>query len=181
MGQILHGCARTTQAVRRAIQLQQESIRALARRFGVSPTTNQKWRKRTTTTDAAMGPKKPRSTVLTPEHEAIVVAFRRHTLLPWDECLYTLQPCTPYLTRSTLHRCLERHDITRVPNVEGDKPGKKNPRAIRSATLTSISPRSGPKRATCVYSWPSTAPASSPSFALSRAPARWKQRSSSAT
>jgi transposase-like protein len=42
MGQVLHGCARTTEAVRRAIQLQQESIRALARRYGVSPTTIQK-------------------------------------------------------------------------------------------------------------------------------------------
>ena len=92
MGQVLHGCARTTEAVRRAIQLQQESVRALARRFGVSPTTIQKWRKRTTTADAAMGPKKPRSTVLTPEQEAVVVAFRRHTLLPLDDCLYALQP-----------------------------------------------------------------------------------------
>ncbi|HEX2255264.1 MAG TPA: IS481 family transposase, partial [Afifellaceae bacterium] len=32
MGQVLHGCARTTEAVRRAIQHSQESIRALARR-----------------------------------------------------------------------------------------------------------------------------------------------------
>ncbi|WP_158746859.1 IS481 family transposase [Acidisphaera sp. L21] len=125
MGQVLHGCARTTQAVRRAIQLQQESVRTLARRFGVSPTTIQKWRKRTTTADAAMGPKEPRSTVLTVEQEAIVVAFRRHTLLPLDDCLYALQPSIPHLTRSTLHRCLERHGISRLPDVEGDKPGKK--------------------------------------------------------
>src|SRR4051812_45875543 len=77
MGQVLHGSARTTEAVRRAIQLRQESIRALARRYGVSPTTVQKWRKRSTTADAPMGPKEPRSTVLTPEEEAIIVAFRR--------------------------------------------------------------------------------------------------------
>lgn len=125
MGQVLHGCARTTEAVRRAIQLQQESVRALARRFGVSPTTIQKWRKRTTTADAAMGPKEPRSTVLTPEQEAVVVAFRRHTLLPLDDCLYALQPSIPHLTRSTLHRCLERHGISRLPDVDGDKPAKK--------------------------------------------------------
>ena len=125
MGQVLHGCARTTQAVRHAIQLQQESVRDLARRFGVSPTTIQKWRKRTTTTDAAMGPKEPRSTVLTAEQEAMVVAFRRHTLLPLDDCLYALQPGIPHLMRSTLHRCLERHGISRLPNVEGDKPDKK--------------------------------------------------------
>jgi hypothetical protein len=29
------------------------------------------------------------------------------------------------LTRSSLHRCLERHDISRLPEVEGRKPGRK--------------------------------------------------------
>ena len=89
MGQVLHGSATTTEAVRRAIQLRQESVRALAKRYGVSPTTVQKWRKRSTTADAPMGPKEPRSTVLTREEEAVVVAFRRHTLLPLDDCLYS--------------------------------------------------------------------------------------------
>src|SRR5881398_2315207 len=125
MGQVLHGSARTTEAVRRAIQLRQESIRALARRYGVSPTTIQKWRKRSTTADAPMGPKQPRSTVLTPEEEPIIVAFRRHTLLPLDDCLYGLQPTIPHLTRSSLHRCLERHGISRLPEVDGDKPKTK--------------------------------------------------------
>ena len=125
MGQVLHGSARTTEAVRRAIQLRQESVRALARRHGVSPTTVQKWRKRTTTADARMGPKEARSTVLTPDEEAIVVAFRRHTLLPLDDCLYGLQPTIPHLTRSSLHRCLQRHGISRLPEIEGDKPAKK--------------------------------------------------------
>jgi transposase InsO family protein len=125
MGQVLHGSARTTEAVRRAIQLRQESVRALARRYGVSPTTVQKWRKRATTVDAKMGPKQARSTVLTPDEEAIVVAFRRHTLLPLDDCLYGLQPTIPHLTRSSLHRCLERHGISRLPQIEGGKPEKK--------------------------------------------------------
>jgi len=121
MGQILHGSATTTEAVRRAIQLRQESVRALAKRYGVSPTTVQKWRKRSSTADAQMGPKEPRSTVLTREEEAIVVAFRRHTLLPLDDCLYGLQPTIPHLTRSSLHRCLERHGISRLPAMEGEK------------------------------------------------------------
>ena len=114
MGQVLHGSATTTEAVRRAIQLREESVRALARRYGVSPTTVQKWRKRASTADARMGPKDPRSTVLTVEEEAIIVAFRRHTLLPLDDCLYGLQPTIPHLTRSSLHRCLERHGISRL-------------------------------------------------------------------
>jgi transposase InsO family protein len=100
-------------------------VRALAKRFGVSPTTVQKWRKRTTTADAPMGPKEVRSTVLTAEEEAIIVAFRRHTLLPLDDCLYGLQPSIPHLTRSALHRCLQRHGISRLPEIEGDKPAKK--------------------------------------------------------
>ena len=57
--------------------------------------------------------------------EAIIVAFRRHALLPLDDCLYALQPTIPHLTRSSLHRCLQRHGISRLPEVEGDKPGKK--------------------------------------------------------
>ena len=65
-----------------------------------------------------------RSTVLTLDEEAIIVAFRRHTLLPLDDCLYGLQPTIPHLTRSSLHRCLERHGISRLPEVEGDKPKK---------------------------------------------------------
>ena len=52
----------------------------------------------------------------------MVVAFRRHTLLPLDDCLYALQPTIPRLTRSALHRCFQRHGISRLPDVEGDKP-----------------------------------------------------------
>ena len=96
MGQVLHGSARTTEAVRRAIQRSEESVRALARRHGISPTTVQKWRKRATVADAPMGPKVVRSTVLSIEEEAMVVAFRRHSLLPLDDCLYTLQATIPH-------------------------------------------------------------------------------------
>ena len=52
----------------------------------------------------------------------MIVAFRRHTLLPLDDCLYALQPSIPHLTRSSLHRCLQRHGISRLPDMEGDKP-----------------------------------------------------------
>lgn len=125
MGQVLHGCARTTAAVRLAIQGSEASVRALALRYGVSPTTIQKWRKRDHVHDAAMGPKQARSTTLTSEQQAAVVAFRRHTLLPLDDCLYALQPSIPSLTRSGLHRCLQRHGISRLPEIEGDKPDRR--------------------------------------------------------
>ncbi len=125
MGQILHGSATTTEAIRRAIQNSQESLRTLANRHGIYQKTVAKWKNRTTASDLKTGPKEPKSTVLTVEDEAIVVAFRKHTLLPLDDCLYSLQATIPYLTRSSLHRCLQRHGISRLPDVEGDKPGKR--------------------------------------------------------
>ena len=76
--------------MRRAIQRSEASVRALALRHGISPTTVQKWRRRQTTDDVAMGPRQAQSCVLSAEQEAVVVAFRRHTLLPLDDCLYAL-------------------------------------------------------------------------------------------
>jgi transposase InsO family protein len=125
MGQVLHGSATTTAAVRRAIQHSQESLRTLASRFGINPKTVAKWRKRSSTADLATGPKAAKSTSLSVEDEAIVVAFRRHTLLPLDDCLYALQPTIPHLTRSSLHRCLQRHGISRLPEVQGEKADKR--------------------------------------------------------
>ena len=92
MGQVLHGSATTTEAVRRAIQARQESVTVAAKRYGISPTTVQKWRSRQTSADGRMGPKEIHSSVLSLEQEAVIVAFRRHTLLPLDDCLYALQP-----------------------------------------------------------------------------------------
>lgn len=126
MGQILHRSATTTEAIRRAIQNSQESLRTLAKHYGINPKTVAKWKKRVSVADLPTGPKKVASTVLSIEEEAIIVAFRRHTLLSLDDCLYALQAATiPHLTRSSLHRCLQRHGISRLPDVEGDKPPKK--------------------------------------------------------
>ena len=121
MGQVLHGCATTTEAIRRAIQHSQESLRSLSRRYGINPKTVAKWKKRGFVADLPTGPREPKSTVLSVEDEAIVVAFRRHTLLPLDDCLYALQSTIPHLTRSSLHRCLQRHDISRLPEMEDAK------------------------------------------------------------
>ena len=91
----------------------------------MNPKTVAKWRKRDFVQDAPMGPKEKRSTVLSPVEEAVCVAFRRHTLLPLDDCLYALQASMPHLTRSSLHRLFQRHDISRLPVTEGAKPKKK--------------------------------------------------------
>ena len=79
-----------------------------------------------------MGPK-PRSTIaqrspggstgeagarLTEAEEAIIVEFRRRILLPLDDVLGCLKDQIPKLMRSALHRCLVRHDISRLPRDE---------------------------------------------------------------
>jgi transposase-like protein len=98
--------------------LRPASARAPAAQYGLNAKTVRKWRKRTTTADKPMGPKTPKSTVLTPAEEAIVVAFRQKTLLPLDDVLGCLKDAIPNLSRSALHRCLQRHGVSRLPVEE---------------------------------------------------------------
>ena len=118
MASVLHGSARTTPRIRAELQASQENSRALAAAYGLNPKTVAKWRGSALTSDAPMGPKKPKSTVLTPAEEAIVVGFRRRTLLPLDGVLGCLRDTIPNLSRSALHRCLQRHGISRLPADE---------------------------------------------------------------
>ena len=104
MGQVLHGSATTTEAIRRAIQHSQESLRALSARYGINQKTVAKWKKRVVVTDLPTGPRQPRSTVLSAENEAAIIAFRIHTLLPLDDCL------SPYSRPSRIshaRRCID--------------------------------------------------------------------------
>ena len=56
MGQFLHGSDRTTAALRRMIQHNQESIARLAARYDLNAKTVAKWRRRITVEDAKMRP-----------------------------------------------------------------------------------------------------------------------------
>ena len=64
MGQVLHGCATMTEAIHRAIQHSQESLRVLARRYGINQKTVAKWKRRASVVDLPTGPKDAKSTVL---------------------------------------------------------------------------------------------------------------------
>jgi transposase-like protein len=81
MGQILHGSATTTHAVRAAIQRSQAAIKELAAQYGLDPKTVAKWKKRAFVHDAAMRPKQVRSSVLTQDEEANLSAGDRVQLL----------------------------------------------------------------------------------------------------
>jgi Integrase core domain len=121
--------------VRRAIPQSQESLAALAERDDVHPKTVAKWKTRACGQDAPMGPKPPRSTVLTQEEDALMVVFRKPTLLPLDDGLYALQATLPHLPRSALHRWLQRHGMSRLPEVAGATPKKKQCRRYPIGSL----------------------------------------------
>ena len=162
MGQVLHGCATTTHAIRAAIQRSKASLQALSERYGVDPKTVAKWRKRTTLEDHPMGPKVPHSTVLSNEEETLIVAFRRQTLLPLDDCLYALQATIPHLTRSS-HRLFQRHASSCLPTAEGDQPRRKfkaYPIGYIHVDFAEVWTKEGKLY---LFVWPSTGSASSPS------------------
>jgi len=124
MSQSLHASATTTEAIRREIQNSPDSLRVLAKRYGINPKTVAKWKKRTTVADTPTGPKDPKSTVLTAEEEATAVAFRLSTLLALDDCLHALRTAIPHLTRSSLHRCFRRHGVSRLSGMRSDDPDR---------------------------------------------------------
>jgi hypothetical protein len=49
----------------------------------------------------------------------LILSFRKHTLLPLDDCLYALQTTIPALTRCSLHRCLESMESAARPKWKG--------------------------------------------------------------
>ena len=136
MGQVLHGSATTTEAVRRAIQHSQESLRALAKRYGINQKTVAKWKKRASVADLPTGPEGRRN-------PPCCRSRTRRSSSPFagTRCCRSMtastpcKPTIPHLTRSSLHRCLQRHGICRLPEVEGDKPAKKTFKSLSDRLL----------------------------------------------
>ena len=121
MAQVLHGSATTTARVRAEIQASPEPIGALARRLGLDRKTVRKWRGRPSTEDLPMGPRERRSSVLTALEEAAVVAVRVQARLPLDDLFAVMRDAVPHLTRSALHRALQRHGVSRLPREPKEK------------------------------------------------------------
>jgi hypothetical protein len=61
-----------------------------------------------------MGPKKARSSLLTLDDEAIILAYRWRTRLALDDAHLRLKRLMPNLSRSTLYRCLKRRGLSRI-------------------------------------------------------------------
>ena len=172
MGQVLHGSATTTEAVRRAIQHSQESLRALAKRYGVNPKTVAKWKARSSVSDLPTGPKaaqidgpvgrgRGRRRRLP---KAYAAAARRLPLRPAAD-----DPASDALVPSP---------VSATPRDLPVAPGRR--RSLRQTQIQdlsdrlfsiSTSPRFEPRKASSTSSSPSTERRSSPSSSCTR---RWR-------
>jgi hypothetical protein len=66
-------------AVRRAIQSSSDGLRAVSKRYGINPKAVLPSRQsEPAPADLPTGPRAPRSMVLSPEDEAVMVAFHHH-------------------------------------------------------------------------------------------------------
>lgn len=125
MGHLLHSNAKTTPRIRKEIQESKESIETLKKRYSINHKTVLYWKHNDTIYDKKSGPKNPRSTVLTEQEEQIICEFRRVTKFSLDDVYICLIDLIPKMTRSNLHRCLQRHGLSRLPKDDSNKPSPK--------------------------------------------------------
>jgi transposase-like protein/transposase len=119
MEQILHGTATTTFRIRTEIQKNSENLtqKQLAERYHINVKTVQKWQKRTTIQDSVCGAKQGDNSSLSSVEEEIICQTRLKTLLPLDDLWVVLKKEIPALTRSNLHRCLQRNKLSRLSDL----------------------------------------------------------------
>lgn len=117
MASHLHGSASTTPRIRAKLQLATGSHRSLAKRYGINPKTVAKWRARTSVLEP-MGPRYRSSQHLSQEQESLAIALRKQVHLSLDDFMRQLLEIAPKLSRSALHRCLQRHGISRQPATQ---------------------------------------------------------------
>ena len=107
----LHANA-TTPRIRAYIQKSHATNAALARELGIHSRTVARWKTRSNTTDRSPRPHRL-NTSLTEWEEALVVELRRSLALPLDDIVETMRRClNPELSRSAIHRRLQRHGIS---------------------------------------------------------------------
>ena len=114
----LHANATTTPRTRAYIQQSGLAAAALAAELGVSETTVRRWRRRSTTEDRSHQPHRL-NTSLSPVEERVVVELRTTLDLSLDDIVEVMRRClNPALSRSAIHRCLQRHGISAKAPVE---------------------------------------------------------------
>ncbi|SED94319.1 IS481 family transposase [Bradyrhizobium erythrophlei] len=119
----LHANATTTPKTRAYIQRSKKSVAQLAAELGVSETTIYRWRGRTTVGDRSHRPNNL-TTSLSAVEERAVCELRTSLQLPLDDIVEVMQRCiNAKLSRSAIHRCLQRNGISRLAKPDKPKPG----------------------------------------------------------
>ena len=126
----LHANATTTPKTRAYIQRSRASVAELVAELGVSETTVRRWRGRTTVVDRPHTPKHL-ATKLSPLEETLVCELRTKVWLPLDDVVEVMRRCiNPELSRSAIHRCLQRHGLSRRPKPEKPPVGRFEPAGV---------------------------------------------------
>jgi transposase InsO family protein len=108
----LHANATTTPRTRGYIQNSQASNAALARELGIHSRTVARWKSRQEVVDRSTRPHRL-ATTMTQWEEALIVELRRSLALPLDDIVEAMRRCiNPALSRSAIHRCLQRHGLS---------------------------------------------------------------------
>jgi transposase InsO family protein len=108
----LHANATTTPRIRAYIQKSGASNSALARELGIHSRTVARWKTRPDVADRSTRPHRLATTISEWE-EALILELRRSLALPLDDILEAMRRCVnPKLSRSGLHRCLQRHGLS---------------------------------------------------------------------
>jgi transposase InsO family protein len=108
----LHANATTTPKTRSYIQRSKKPVSELAGELGVSETTIRRGRGRATVADRSHRPKRL-ATSLSGIEETLVCELRTSLQLPLDDIVEVIRRCVnEKLSRSAIHRCLQRHAIS---------------------------------------------------------------------
>ena len=122
----LHKQATTTPKVRAAIQASGEPASVLAEWFGTTEQTVYKWKHRDTVRDRSHTPHRLQTT-LAPAQEAVAVVLRKSLPVSIDDLLAVVREfLNPDASRSGLDRCLRRHGVGNLRDLQGCAPGPKH-------------------------------------------------------
>ncbi|GGP62849.1 transcriptional regulator [Shewanella saliphila] len=115
---VKHRNATTTPEMRQFIQQSEYSVSQLAKILNISEATIRKWRKRDSVNNTPNTPHKL-NTTLSPMQEYVVVGLRYQLKMPLDRLLSITQKfINPNVSRSGLARCLKRHGVSKLDDVD---------------------------------------------------------------
>jgi hypothetical protein len=126
----LHANATTTPKIRSYIQRSKKPVAELAAELGIGETTVRRWRSRTTVNDRSHRPHRL-MTNLSAMEETLICELRTSLQLPLDDIVEVMRRCVnDRLSRSAIHRCLQRHGIS-----QRNKPDRPSVGVFEQATV----------------------------------------------